>query len=81
MVEEADLTILCNFPVGPANERNLELAGHARRLVILQDGPQEQPRLFFSENAESLFSTLTAKAEQMEYGHLCEALDSGQLFL
>jgi iron complex transport system ATP-binding protein len=81
MVEEADLTILCSFPVGPANERNLELAGHARRLVILQEGPQEQPRLFFSENADSLFSTLTAKAEQMEYGHLCEALDTGQLFL
>jgi iron complex transport system ATP-binding protein len=80
MVEEADLTVLCSFPIGPGNQGNLKLAGHARRLVILEAGPREEPRVFFSPGARSEFSALAAKSEQMDYGRLCETLESGELY-
>jgi len=79
LVEEADLTVLCSFPIGPGNEGNLELAARARRLVILEAGPREEPRLFFSSSARSEFSALAAKSEQMDYARLCELLESGEL--
>jgi iron complex transport system ATP-binding protein len=79
LVEEADLTILCSFPIGPGNQGNLELAAHAKRLIIIETGPREEPRLFFSSSAESEFSALTEKSEQMDYGRLCELLESGGL--
>jgi len=80
MVEEAELTILCSFPVGPGNEGNLELAGRAGRLVILEAGPQEEPRTFFSEKARQAFASLAGSAEHMDYGRLCEGLESGKIF-
>ncbi|UCG00071.1 MAG: ABC transporter ATP-binding protein [Spirochaetaceae bacterium] len=80
LVEEADLTILCSFPVGPGNEGNLALAERARRLVILEAGPQEEPRIFFSQNAQAVFYSLLEKAEHMDYWQLCEALESGTIF-
>ena len=79
MVEEADLTILCSFPIGPGNQGNLELAAHARRLVILEAGPREEPRLFFLPGARSDFSALAARSEHMDYRRLCEILESGEL--
>ena len=79
MVEEADLTILCSFPVGPGNQGNLELADHARRLVVLEKGPTEEPRSFFSPSARSEFSALAAKSDRMDYRRMCELLESGAL--
>jgi iron complex transport system ATP-binding protein len=80
MVEEADLTVLCSFPIGPGNEGNLNLARHARRLVILEVGPREEPRLFFSTSARSEFAALAETSEQIDYARLCELLESEQLF-
>jgi iron complex transport system ATP-binding protein len=80
MVEEADLTILCSFPIGPGNEGNLDLARRARRLVILDTGPREEPRLFFSSNAEAEFSALAATSQHMDYAKLSDLLESGKLF-
>jgi iron complex transport system ATP-binding protein len=80
MVEDADLTVLCSFPVGPGNEGNLELAAHARRLVILEAGPREEPRLFFSPSARSRFAALAQRSEQMDYARLCELLESEEPF-
>jgi iron complex transport system ATP-binding protein len=78
-VEQADLTILCSFPIGPGNLGNLELAAHARRLIIVESGPREEARLFFSPGAESRFSALAAGAERMDYRRLGELLESGQV--
>lgn len=80
MVQEADLTVLCSFPIGPGNEGNLQLAGRARRLVVLDSGVQEEPRLFFSQDARAAFTSLVGTAEHMNYRRLCEALESGELF-
>jgi iron complex transport system ATP-binding protein len=79
IVEEADLTILCSFPIGPGNQGNIKLAAYARRLIILETGPREEPRLFFSPSAQSEFSALAARSEQMDYDRLCELLESGEL--
>jgi len=38
MAADADICILCDFPFGPGNSRNLDLACAARQLVII-DGP------------------------------------------
>jgi hypothetical protein len=35
--------------------------------------------MFFSPGARSDFADLVAKSEQMDYGRLCELLESGEL--
>jgi iron complex transport system ATP-binding protein len=77
LVDQADLTVLCSFPIGPGNEGNLELAARARRLIILDSEPPEQPRLFFSQAARQTFDRLARRAERMSYGKLREILESG----
>jgi cobalamin transport system ATP-binding protein len=62
LVEEADVTILCSFPVGTGNLGNLRLAGHARRLFIVDPGPGDVGREFFSSEAGELFKELCADA-------------------
>ncbi len=62
LVEEAELTILCSFPVGMGNLGNLRLAGRARRLVIVKPGPGDVERTFFSPEGEELFAHLCAIA-------------------
>lgn len=41
LCREADYTVLCSFPVGRGNLRNLELASHASRLIIMDDSIPE----------------------------------------
>ncbi|HTP57947.1 MAG TPA: ABC transporter ATP-binding protein, partial [Spirochaetia bacterium] len=62
LVEEADVTILCSFPIGAGNVGNLRLAGHARRLVIVESGPGLAEREFFSSEAREVFTELCARA-------------------
>ena len=63
MVEEADLTVLCCFPVGAGNLGNLKLALRARRLAVLASGPDDVPRTFFSEEGRALFDRVRERAE------------------
>ncbi len=62
LVQEADATILCSFPVGTGNLGNLRLAGQARRLFIVDPGPGDVGREFFSPEAGELFRELRAHA-------------------
>jgi iron complex transport system ATP-binding protein len=80
LVEEADLTILCSFPVGTGNAANLQLARRARRLLIVEPGPAEAPRSFFDEEAGRTFAALRPKALCLGYRELTEALETGSLF-
>jgi len=65
LVEEADATILCSFPVGAGNAGNLRLAGRARRLFIVDSGPGDAEREFFSAEAAEVFQALCARATRM----------------
>ena len=77
LVEAADLTVLCPFPVGTGNLGNLLLAARAGRLVILEPGPGDMPRGFFAEEGRLAFERLTAGAETMGYEQLISALKRG----
>jgi iron complex transport system ATP-binding protein len=74
MVEGADVTVLCSFPVGPGNQGNLNLAARAQRLVVLAPGPGDVPRTFFSPEGRSLFEGLCRKASVLTYDELISQL-------
>jgi iron complex transport system ATP-binding protein len=78
LVEEAELTILCSFPVGPGNLENLRLARRARHLLIIS-AAEESPRGFFSEEARRLFEELRASTIQMGYRELVTELETGRI--
>jgi len=62
LVSEAELTVLCSFPVGVGNLGNLALARRAKSLVILRPGPGDVQRSFFTEDGRILFEQLSAAA-------------------
>jgi iron complex transport system ATP-binding protein len=74
-VEEADLTILCCFPVGSGNLGNLRLAIRARRLVVLKPGPEDVPRSFFSEEGRELFDRLLARASLLPHDEILQEIE------
>jgi hypothetical protein len=79
LVAEAELTILCSFPVGAANAENLRLASRAARLVIVAPGPGDPPRTFFSEEGRRLFQELAGRARILSYAELLRELEAGRI--
>ncbi len=67
LVERADVTVLCEFPVGPGNVGNLELAMFARRLIIIEDKNSPLHRNFYDRKAETLFRKLLGRGEVLSY--------------
>jgi iron complex transport system ATP-binding protein len=74
LVATADLTVLCPFPVGTGNLGNLQLAARARNLVVLEPGPDDTPRAFFSEEGGRLFDRIAAEARSFGYEPLIAEL-------
>jgi len=74
LVEEADLTVLCSFPVGTGNLGNLRLARHARRLIIVSPGPTDVERQFFLPEAGEIFRQLSANATVLGYQEIVSML-------
>jgi iron complex transport system ATP-binding protein len=74
LVEGADVTVLCSFPVGPGNQGNLNLAARAQRLIVLASGPGDVPRTFFSPEGKSLFEGLCRNASVLTYEELISQL-------
>lgn len=64
LTEHADMTILCGFPFGHGNRRNLELAAAAPNLCIL-DAPDT--RSFYAAGTEHAFSHLTQQSPVLSY--------------
>jgi iron complex transport system ATP-binding protein len=67
LVEAADVVVLCSFPVGAGNLGNLRLADRARRLLVLDPGPGDVPRTFFSGEAREAFAALAARSAVLPY--------------
>jgi iron complex transport system ATP-binding protein len=70
LVREADVTILCAFPVGPGNLANLRLAGLARSLIVLESGIEDAPRSFIPPEGRALFEELCAKGRVMDHSSI-----------
>ncbi len=77
LVEEADVTVLCAFPVGPGNSGNLHLAARARRLVVLDPGMEDAPRTFFSDEGRTLFERVSARAAVLRYEQVVQLVERG----
>ena len=77
MAQAADLTVLCAFPVGPGNSGNLHLAARARRLVVMDPGPEDAPRTFFSEEGRALFEKVSARAALLRYEEVLKLIERG----
>ena len=75
LLETADLAILCSFPVGPGNLGNLRLAARARNLVILEPGPEDLPRSFFSAEGRLAFDELCRRARVLRYEDVVEEVE------
>lgn len=76
LVRAADYTVLCIFPIGSANVRNLVLAVQARQLIVLHnnDGAAAQSRSFHCPEAAGLFDQASASASLLSPGELPEFL-------
>jgi iron complex transport system ATP-binding protein len=77
-VEQADLTILCSFPIGVANVGNLRLAARARRLVVVKTGRDGVPRTFFSQEGSALFDQVCAGAHVLDHEAIIARLVSAR---
>ena len=74
LVESADLTILCSFPVGPGNIGNMTLARRAHRLVVLKSSREDLSRSFFTAEGRELYDALCLGAESMSYDEVLDFL-------
>jgi iron complex transport system ATP-binding protein len=72
LIAAADVTVLCSFPVGDGNLVNLEAAGSAEELVIMEEEGETWScrRDFFCEAAEKQFSRLTGTGKTMSHDRL-----------
>ncbi len=78
LVESADITILCEFPIGSGNVGNLRLAEYAKNLFIVKSkvSPLEGycTRSFYNEEAREFFIKLSKRAEVISYNELIALL-------
>ena len=77
LLDGADLTVLCSFPVGAGNLGNLRLAARARNLVVLRAGPGDLPRSFFSPEGSRLFEELCRSARVLSYEEIVDEVGRG----
>jgi iron complex transport system ATP-binding protein len=65
LVESADLTIVCDFPIGAMNEGNLTLAHNAQALWLLQEDPQSAAQRFYSDRQAQAFTRLRDQGQTL----------------
>lgn len=77
MVENAEITVLCSFPIGMGNIGNLKLAARAKRLAVLLPRKYDAERSFFAPEARQAFEDLCRGAQIMTHEDLLGLLMSG----
>jgi len=65
LVRSADITILCEFPIGAMNEGNLQLAQAAKSLWILEDAPEIDEQRFHNAHQKKAFEQLKTTANTL----------------
>jgi iron complex transport system ATP-binding protein len=78
LVDGADWTILCSFPVGTGNLGNLKLAARAKKLIVLKPGPEDAPRSFFSSEGRELFEELCGGSLVFNYEEVIKELQRAE---
>jgi iron complex transport system ATP-binding protein len=78
-VKEADLTVLCEFPLGPGNLANLELAERAEGCVILTGTPAQQGRAFYVPEGKERFEELSGTCKVMDYREFLNSMEKGDI--
>ena len=66
-IRDAEYTVLCDFPVGPGNLENLDLASGARDLIIIEEDVEVRHRAYFIEEGEGRYSKLRERATVLKY--------------
>ncbi len=74
LIKEAEVVVLCPFPVGAGNVGNLRLAARAKKLVIIEPGRGDAARSFFAPEGKELFDALCRFAERMTHEQLMSTL-------
>jgi len=65
LVESADLTIVCDFPIGAMNEGNLALAHYAQELWLLEEDPETAAQRFYSDRQAQAFARLRDQGHRL----------------
>jgi len=73
LIEAADYVVVCDMPVGGGNIRNLEAAGRARRLLMLEGRPFAK-RDHADGAAAEAYEDLAARARQIDQAELLRTL-------
>ncbi len=76
LAADAEITVLCPFPIGTGNLANLELAGRARRLIVLLPEKYDIERSFYAPEARKAFDGLLERSESMTYARIMELFSS-----
>lgn len=59
-INQSDWVVLCDFPIGPGNQRNLELASKAKNLVLIRESEVVDGSM--PESLQELMNTISQKA-------------------
>ena len=66
-IAEAEYTVLCDFPIGPGNLLNLELASHSANLIVIEEDSEVRQRSFFVDEGEEGLSALRERGRFLKY--------------
>ncbi|NOY09150.1 MAG: ABC transporter ATP-binding protein [Spirochaetes bacterium] len=77
LVKKADITVLCSFPLGMGNYKNLSLAAEADKLIIVENTEKELQREFFCPEAEKIYKDILCHAVLMKPDKLIDSIREG----
>lgn len=77
LVKNADLTVLCSFPIGIGNYRNLFLAMEAKKLIVIEDSKDNESRLFFYKDSKDIYKKILLHADIMSLKSFLESIRQG----